>query len=226
MAVFVGAVIITVAIIWRFVYKYFLRTYSTKELEAALVDAVSAMEETGIPYNLASGSALGIVRDGHLINDDNDIDIEVNYDHLPKKNDGTVDADGLLNSMHKHGLSPSTYPRRLCPAGWQCDGRFFPIMYQFRHRETNVPVDVYIVFVHGGKVWCYQDGGEYTGKGYWYPIVDMDTVTTSAGQTVQVWPQEWLALQYGNWQIPRPGFTGREPTAVPNDTECILPPPI
>lgn len=197
------------------------RTPIHDKLEITFNSGVAALNAAQIPFTLAYGTALGIRRDNSLIPGDNDVDFMVFYEDLPLDADGNIDHARLNGAMNDNGLVSSGGGD---PFVWSCEGKTYPVMYQYYHKDTHIGTDVYILYTHEQTYWEFSDGGERTGMGLPFPILPLDVVRFRKTR-FKTWPKEWLDLQYGDWKTPVKGEKGRPVVPIKHTSDCVLPPP-
>ena len=206
-------------------YKSFFITDNSapvpKELTETFNNGKDAMKETGLPFMLAYGTAIGAYRQNDLIPYDNDVDFAIHYKDLPRKANGDIDHSVINNAMKKNGFKIG---KKSSPFEWECDGKKHPVLYRYRNKKTTYFLDVSILYSHHGFVWEYAEGGERTGKGRRFSQTPTETATIR-GEQFQAFPQTWLDTQYGNWRVPNKGDSEAPSIKVTNDSQCILPPP-
>jgi len=114
-----------------------------KKYDSTLFKGCGLLKELKIDHWIAAGTALGIHRDGDLIQWDTDIDIEiVANDKLPL----------LLNIFSKNGFK---LIREMTFGG-------IPMQYCFLDKETRVLFDIYIFYKNRDKLFNWNDYGRMT----------------------------------------------------------------
>jgi hypothetical protein len=212
-----------VAIVIIFVQRRFVYTLSwlpppgIKKLHTTFDDTVSALRGINAKYALAYGTALGVVRENDLIQRDRDVDFAMFYEDLPS-------WDTLNRAMASHGFE---CPAKSTPYSWECHGRQYPILFQYRHRIIRVGCDIGVMYRRDDGTWDF--GGARPGTGHRFisrPGKPEMNEIHFRGHEHSIFPVEWLKEQYGeSWMTPLPDDKGRPSSKCTNETSCIYPPP-
>jgi hypothetical protein len=147
----------------------------------AIEDLTAALDDGGVPFFFAAGTALGLVREGRPLDLDGDIDVGIAAEDF--------DRDALLGLFRSHPAfaldldHPGTDKIRL------------------RHRGGS-PVDVFRFYEDGGRVW--HDG---VFVRWWNSPFRVERRPVGpATFPVPADADRYLTESYDDWRIPEPGF--------------------
>jgi hypothetical protein len=148
---------------------------------AVVREVVALLEDAGIPFFLAAGTALGYVREGGPLGHDADIDVGVFAEHW--------DRDRLLDLFDHH---PSFRCEPVHPTSQKV---------AVRHRG-GAPIDVFRFYREGDRV--FHDG---TFVRWWNQPFGVEWIVTAEGPVPLPAPTDgYLSESYGDWRVPRPDF--------------------
>jgi hypothetical protein len=145
-------------------------------------DLVELLDDAGVPFFLAAGTALGYVREGGPLGHDADIDVGVFA--------ADWDRDALFDLFDTH---PGFRPDPVHPTSQKL---------ALQHRG-GAPIDVFRFYHDGGRV--HHDG---TFVRWWNTPFGVHRIPARAGGAVPVpTPADrYLTESYGAWRVPDPGF--------------------
>ncbi len=152
---------------------------------SVLAGCCEALEKLQVRFVVATGTALGLYRDGKLIAHDNDIDIDLL---------GALDEREILSEFDSLGL---TLCRRVAYRG-----RLRQLIFR---SPSGVPVDLCFWERIGPYVYHYLP--ELGGLVRRHPHEFYEDLTTTVfngrAYPLPARTDEWLALQYGDWRTPK-----------------------
>lgn len=182
-------------------YDHFSNTDNEQKLKTTFNDTIKMIEEINIPYMLGYGTAIGPLRSGKLIPHDHDIDIIIFYKDLRKVFKSIQTMTEIFNkNAKKYNFRPVS--NISTPYVYEKNSMYIPIMFQYRHTVTNIPIDFYIFFEKNDKYWEFSGGGENDGKGYCYPLLEHE-YSYVYGIKYPVMPIKIIEMMYGkNWRTP------------------------
>ena len=158
----------------------------TKELRgtgaASVVDDVgSVLDELGVPYFIAAGTALGVVRDGKPLDHDSDIDIGVFDEHY--------DRQVLLDAFRAHPSFDFDTPHPSSPK------------VGLVHRRGAI-IDIFRFYEEAGRV--FHDGVFVR----WFNTPFETAPRDVGGRQINLPApdDEYLTECYGDWRTPDPTF--------------------
>jgi tetratricopeptide (TPR) repeat protein len=147
----------------------------------AIEDLTAALDDGGVPFFFAAGTALGLVREGRPLDLDGDIDVGIAGDDF--------DRDALVELFRRHPAfaldvdHPGTDKIRL------------------KHRGGS-PVDVFRFYEDGGRVW--HDG---VFVRWWNSPFRVERRPVGpASFPVPADADRYLTESYDDWRVPDPGF--------------------
>jgi len=144
-----------------------------------LRDGTDALDESGIPYWISAGTALGLYRDNNAIPGDSDIDIGVTSDISAEEVEETLlDAGFMAHRYRNHKGAPRQ--RAYVKEGVAFDVSFYTLDGEYYIFQT--PYGVIEKPKH-----LLEDLHKISFKGKEYPIPN---------------PQKYLKWRYGDWQTP------------------------
>lgn len=185
------------------------------KLHTTFDDATSALRDINARHMLAYGTALGVTRESELVRHDRDVDLAMLYEDIP-------DWDTLNGTMAAHGFE---CPATSTPYSWECQGRHYPVLFQYIHGRTGVGCDICVLYRHDGGIWDIAGAAGGNGTGYRFSDSEPDRVHFR-GHEYRVFPVAWLEEHYGeSWRIPIVNGKGRPATKYKNGTPCKFPPP-
>jgi len=196
-----------------------------ERMMAAFRAGKEALEQLGLPYFLAYGSALGALREGQFQPYEDDINVGIySWDlaalqrtrgqptaaERDRKLIGTFDKLGfepiseMVSGDPGDGRAPamSACPRTFLAETWNMD-MAFPILYKFTHRESFVRFDILVFASQFGQLWDFADGGAETSSGWRYTPFSPQPVEFEKMMTFTM-PASALEEHYGpDWHVPK-----------------------
>mmetsp|Transcript_83829 Transcript_83829/g.241011 ORF Transcript_83829/g.241011 Transcript_83829/m.241011 type:complete len:639 (+) Transcript_83829:104-2020(+) len=186
-----------------------------------------AIEELGLPYFLANGSALGALREGQFQPFEDDIIVGIHAWDLAAlqracpeptaaRRDGRMIGvftrcgfdpvsevvEGGSAQGGKKPLTESACPRYFIAEGWTQE-MAFPILYKFTHKESLVRFDILVFSMQFGQLWDFADGGAETSCGWRYSPFAPQPMEFEKMMTFTM-PASALEEHYGqDWHVPR-----------------------
>ncbi len=159
-----------------------------------LREVIEALENEGHSVFLNSGTLLGVVRDGKLIEHDDDIDLAVELSAKTQKEAAAewIEIRDLLEKMDLFDHEANKNPTIHKLTSKEVNGRFveidlFPLWYQ----DTD----------EGERAWLYPHTRGELKREDIFPLKACDV----SGLMLPAVPEKMLALNYGeNWQTPDP----------------------
>jgi hypothetical protein len=168
-----------------------------------LLDAIDLFNAADLPYAVDAGTLLGLVRDGDLIPWDNDLDLILPVEALPR-------LRALIPRLWLRGWKVSrTYRMAFDSEAWR---RGDPRVVKVRSWSPwligpgSTLLDITVVYPDGKHYWwemarrvCRVPREFLDGRG----------TLSFAGREVKV-PRDherYLELSYGDWRTPRPDFS-------------------
>lgn len=183
------------------IYDHFNNTNNEQKLKTTFYYTINMINKINLPYMFAYGSAIGSLRNGKLIPYDHDIDIVIFYEDLRKKFGSIQEMSNIFNKYaEQNNFKPMN--NISTPYVYKKNSKFIPIMFQYRHKITNIPVDFYIFFEKDNYHWDFSEGGEKTGRGRCFPLIKPE-YSYVYGKKYPVMPVNIIEIMYGkNWKTP------------------------
>jgi len=144
-------------------------------------DIASVLDDLGVPFFIAAGTALGVVRDGKPLDHDNDIDIGVW--------DADYNREALLKAFTAHPNFDLDKPHPSSPK------------VGLVHRR-GVVVDIFRFYEEDGRI--FHDGVFVR----WFNVPFVTAARDVGGREIHV-PEpadDYLTDCYGDWRVPDPTF--------------------
>ena len=182
------------------IYDHFNETDNEEKLKKTFNCTINMINQINLPYMLSYGTALGSLRNYKLIPYDHDIDIGIFYNDLRKKFSNIQEMSNVFNKYAElNNLKPMN--NISTPYVYEKKSKFIPIMFQYRHKITNIPIDFYIFFEKNNYHWDFSEGGEKNGKGKYFPLIK-PIYSIIYGKKYPTMPINIIEIIYGkNWRI-------------------------
>ncbi len=163
-----------------------------------LLDTAEIMNSGGVTYFLDAGALLGLVRDGDLIPWDDDVDLLMPANELPKFRQ-------LYFRLRLRGwrVSEDSFMRSDGPGWKKGDLRSIKIRNRniFFFGRGRMVMDVSLIYKHDGRYWRGA-----MGKIWWKPGQHFDQCDfiKYSGKQIHIPYQvdHYLTFLYGNWKTP------------------------